>query len=256
MDMGAYTKPSLKNRFRRLAAEGVSIPAGADIQKSAAVLLLSALACGAFCVFDELNPSLGYFQAAWIKQVLLLSTIFVYSMLYREPGFFHRMLRRNGGLNAVKPGLFWGVLALIVILGGASVYGLLFNTNALEAQINSASKSTADFLPVALYIVFINTLLEEIFFRGFVFLTVYRNGSPVFAYAFSSLLFAVYHSYIFSTKFPIGLVLLAMAGLSIAGFMLSRLNVRANNIYNSYLTHALASAGIMLIGLYVYGYFG
>lgn len=59
--------------------------------------------------------------------------------------------------------------------------------------MSGMSVNADNFIYVALYISFINSLLEEFFFRGYVFLILKKDSSLKFAYGFSSLMFAFYH---------------------------------------------------------------
>jgi membrane protease YdiL (CAAX protease family) len=99
----------------------------------------------------------------------------------------------------------------------------------------------------------INSFLEEFFFRGFVFLNVYETGNKGWAYLFSALLFALYHIAIFATWFNIPLMLLALFGLMVIGFVFNYLDTLSNNFLNSYLVHIFANLAIVLIGLALFG---
>ena len=52
---------------------------------------------------------------------------------------------------------------------------------------------SSNFIFVAIYISFANSLLEEFFFRGFAFLKLKEVSSRKFAYIFSALAFSIYH---------------------------------------------------------------
>ncbi len=57
-----------------------------------------------------------------------------------------------------------------------------------------------------------NSLIEEYFFRGVIFRSLFER-LPVFAYIISSLLFSLYHLAIFGTWFSGYILFLALFGL-------------------------------------------
>jgi membrane protease YdiL (CAAX protease family) len=110
-----------------------------------------------------------------------------------------------------------------------------------------------NFLFVSLYISFVNSLLEEFFFRGFAFLTLQRSVGKKFAYVFSAASFALYHIAMMIGWFSIGLFLLVMAGLFIGGLLLNYLNAKSQTVYPSWLVHMFANFAINTIGFLLFG---
>ncbi|TAH63854.1 MAG: CPBP family intramembrane metalloprotease, partial [Gottschalkiaceae bacterium] len=96
---------------------------------------------------------------------------------------------------------------------------------------------------------FINSFLEEFFFRGFIFLNLYKLGFKKGAYIFSSILFSLYHIGIFKNWFNPLLIILAVSGLISVGFIFNYIDTKSKSFINSWIVHILADAAIMLIGL-------
>ena len=76
----------------------------------------------------------------------------------------------------------------------------------------------------------------------------YQAGNKVFAYLFSSVLFAIYHVAIFATWFNVWLILLALLGLFIVGILFNWLNTKSNNFLNSWILHIMADIAVVSIG--------
>ncbi|WP_326095717.1 CPBP family glutamic-type intramembrane protease [Paenibacillus lautus] len=74
-----------------------------------------------------------------------------------------------------------------------------------------------------------------------------------FAYLFSAGAFAVYHVAMMSSWFPVGLFLLLIAGLVVAGLLFNWLNERSGNIYASWMVHMFANLAINTIGFMLFG---
>ncbi|WP_027107868.1 CPBP family intramembrane glutamic endopeptidase [Lacticigenium naphthae] len=147
---------------------------------------------------------------------------------------------------------------------GVGVYSvILFAYVFLKDQIDLSSireSLTANmgvnehnFVYVAIYISFVNSLLEEFFFRGFAFLILKENTGRLFAYVFSALLFALYHVGMTSGWFHWSIHLLAMAGLFTGGCIFNYLNEKSENIYPSWLVHMFANFAINTVGFILFG---
>ncbi len=147
-----------------------------------------------------------------------------------------------------------GIFVYGIIIGG---FILLKDFIDLEKIQNILSKdlnvNKDNFIFVALYISFFNSLLEEFFFRGFLFLGLKKLGNTLRAYIISSLFFAIYHIAIIGTWFNISLFALAMLGLFIGGLIFNGLNHANDNIYNSWLVHMFANFAINTVGFIMYG---
>lgn len=157
-------------------------------------------------------------------------------------------------LKSLLPGLIIGIGSFIVVLGTYFILQNFIDLQAIADDLkNRLGITPLNFILVALYVTFVNSLLEELFFRGFIFLNLYKNGPKWFAYVFSAGLFALYHIPMINQWFSSGLLLLAMLGLFIIGLVYNYLNVRSGHFLNSWLAHALADSAIILIGLRMFG---
>lgn len=152
--------------------------------------------------------------------------------------------------------LLMGIGIFILIM---SAYFLLRNkldlsqiTTSLQ---NNIGVSKDNFVFVSLYISFINSLLEEFFFRGFAFLSLKQFTSRIFAYGISSIAFALYHIAMMIGWFSIGTFLLMIMGLIVGGVIFNFLNEKNENIYSSWMVHMFANFAINLVGFILFGIF-
>ena len=87
-----------------------------------------------------------------------------------------------------------GVGVFVVIIVTYLLCRNIYDFSTVAEKLTSDSGVNADnFIYVSIYISFVNSLLEEFFFRGFAFITLKRESSRLFAYIFSSSLFTLYH---------------------------------------------------------------
>ena len=217
-------------------------------RRCARVCLYSLIAVTSFYFLEQYLSHLTYAQSSCLKMTIFLAAMLLYCVSYDEMDFFKRLFQPSRFRNEYRRGLFWGVLAAVSILGASAAFMLYIDSGSVRAQIMSATYRSANYALASLYVIFVNTLLEEVFFRGFVFLRLYRSGNTVFAYLFSALLFALYHAYIFTATFSPPLIVITIFGLFLSGLLLCYLNARANNIFNGWITHTIASAAIMIVG--------
>lgn len=156
--------------------------------------------------------------------------------------------------KSLRLSLILGALVYVIILGSYLTIGKLFDfsnvTNSLSSNIGV---NKGNFFYVAIYISFINSLLEEFFFRGFAFLNLKRVFSKRFAYVFSSITFALYHVAMMVSWFDPLLFILLIVSLFCAGLIFDFLNDKYENIYCSWLVHMCANFAINTIGFILFG---
>ena len=99
--------------------------------------------------------------------------------------------------GAMRLPLLLGGGVFLLLLGGYTLLSPWLDLSAISGNLQAKEGFTAATFPLAaLYITFGNSLLEELFFRGFAFLALYRSGYKKLAWTFSAIAFALYLSLI------------------------------------------------------------
>lgn len=193
----------------------------------------------------------GYWIKSFCKLILFLCAPLCYFAVFPDERSGLKLLFTPTGKSiAIAFGL--GVMVYGVILGGYVLLSSFVDlTDAILSLTSSSGVSADNFLWVALYISFVNSLLEELLFRGFSFITLRRHISRIGAYFFSALTFAFYHAGMIAVSMNFGIWLGAMVGLTIAGCVLNFLNEKSENIYVSWLVHMFANFAINTVGFIV-----
>lgn len=151
--------------------------------------------------------------------------------------------------KALKISLLLGVGLFAVILGAYFLLGSLFDLSAITTVLgDSMGVNAGNFGFVAIYIALVNSLLEEFFFRGFLFLKL----DTKYAGLFSALLFSVYHVAIMIGWFDILLFALVLVALFVAGIIFNAIDKKFNSIYPSYFIHMFANLAINTIGFILF----
>ncbi len=192
----------------------------------------------------------GYVIKSLIKIVMFLLIPILYGVFTKDRGMYKF-------LKADKRGIFFalalGVVIYAVILGAYFIFRNVFDFSSLTSNLTKTTGvNKANFLFVAIYISFVNSLLEEFFFRGFSFLSLRQITSKKFAYIFSSAMFALYHIAMMIGWFGLPVVLISLAGLFAGGLIFAAFDDKKGNIYLSWLIHMFANFSINTIGFMLF----
>lgn len=216
------------------------------------VILSVVFSTMAMCVVDGvITPP--YFLKSIIKIVLFLVLPMIYFILYKDKYDYLKRLfmpKKRDFLLAML--LCIGVYT--VIIGAYFFLGSYIDLSTIRDSLTSGIGVNAqNFVYVAIYISFVNSLLEEFFFRGFAFLVLKQEINKRIAYIFSSAMFALYHVGMTSGWFNVFIYTLAMLGLFVGGCIFDFLNEKCENIYPSWLVHMFANFAINTIGFILFG---
>lgn len=160
----------------------------------------------------------------------------------------------KGSKKSIFFASIFGIVVYVFILGAYFILGPYFDFSMVTTNLeNNIGINKTNFLFVALYITFINSLLEEFFFRGFSFLSLKGVTSRNIAHIFSALAFAIYHVAIMNNWFSPLLFILLIVSLFIAGLLFNYLNEKFNNIYISWIVHISANLAINTVGFILFG---
>ncbi len=209
------------------------------------ILAVTLFCCAVMGIVDGIiRPGYGVKSLIKIGMFLLLPILL--SRMDRQIDLRSVLrFRKKGFGGALLLGL--GIYGLIV--GGYFLFSLFVDFSPITGALSdNAGVQKGNFIFVALYISFINSLLEEFFFRGFVFLNLKRFLSTGWAYGISAVSFALYHVSMMIGWFPFWVFMLVMAGLVIGGLIFDFLDDKQGTIYTSWLTHMFANFAINTIG--------
>ncbi len=219
--------------------------------KKQATLLMGIviICCGIMAVIDICQAD--YWVKSAIKAVLFLICPIAYML-------FDRGLNLKGLFKLNKKGMLFALCLCIpvyaVIVGAYILLKDVFDFSSITTSLTgNIGVNANNFIYVALYISFVNSLLEEFFFRGFAFLALKNVVSAKTAYIFSSAVFALYHIAMMTGWFSVWVFILALAGLFVGGIIFNWLNAKSGNIYTSWFVHMFANFAINTIGFILFG---
>jgi membrane protease YdiL (CAAX protease family) len=214
------------------------------------IMTLVVVVCLAMA-YVEIVLAPGYAVKSGIKIALFLALPLILLLLSKKASFSKFFRMKKSGWRAS------GVMAAITFLGILGAY-LLFRGNFDFSSVapilqNQLGINGRNFIPVALYISFINSFLEEFFFRGFAFLALLKTTDKKVAYAFSATAFALYHVAIMIGWFSLPLMALLILSLLFAGFLFNYIDEKKGSILPSWIVHISANFAINAIGFILLG---
>ena len=219
------------------------------MKKNVQIMIIVFFACLIMGIVDAVIMP-GYAAKSAIKVALFLLLPIFYSAINRDISVKNVMIpNKKGFLTALVLGA--GVYA--VVLGAYLAFRNVFDFSALTSNLTAQTGvNKSNFIFTAIYISFVNSLLEEFFFRGFAFLNLKRVSQRKTAYIFSSVLFALYHIAMMIGWFGIPVLLITVVGLFIGGCIFNFLDEKYGNIYLSWLVHMFANFATNTIGFILF----
>ncbi|MBR3040811.1 MAG: CPBP family intramembrane metalloprotease [Lachnospiraceae bacterium] len=204
------------------------------------IIALLALAL-VFLTEQVLQP--GYWVKAAIKAAAFIGAIVIYT--------FHSGKKFLDVINLHKPKKI-GILILCILVFFVGI-GVLFFLLRNQIDLSSIKESLMtkerltkkNCLFVFVYIICVNSFLEEAFFRGFLARMIPNKWVGAII---SALLFSVYHIGIVGTWFNVFIFALCIIGLALVGLFLQWLSGKFKTIAASWMVHASANVAINVIG--------
>ena len=220
------------------------------LKNIAYVLAVAMLGCAAMAVVDGIIRP-GYALKSAIKIAFFLAIPFICNIWNKELEFKSLFSFNKKGLFVA---LSLGAVIYGVILGGYFLLKDVFDFGSVATSLSeNAGVDASNFLFVSLYISFANSFLEELFFRGFIFKNLKKHSSVAFAYAFSSLAFALYHVAMMIGWFSLPLTALIIVGLAAGGVIFNYLSERFGTVFVPWGAHMFANFAINTIGFILLG---
>ncbi len=201
--------------------------------------------------YVEIFMAPGYATKSGIKMALFLAVPLLFLLTSKKTSIPSLFRMKRGGWR------FSGTLAAITFLGIIGAYFIFrgqFDFSSVAPTLESTlGINGSNFIFVALYISFINSLLEEFFFRGFAFLALMKSVGKKTAYFFSATAFALYHVAIMNGWFSLPLMALLIFALLLAGLLFNYIDEKKSSILPSWMIHISANFAINAIGFVLLG---
>lgn len=213
-------------------------------RKVAAIISLVIICCTTMAIVEMVIE-----PAYIVKSAIKIALFFIVPMIAMKTqniSVFSDSFALNFKSIAKLLGLGLAIYSTIMV---AFVFtrGVFDYTALVDSLSADQNVSPQNFIWIALYISFGNSLLEEFMFRLVAFLILSDLIGKKAAYLFSSLTFAVYHVAMIGSSFPFPLLIISLIGLAMGGMIFNYVDEKKRNIYNSWIVHMFADFAIMSI---------
>jgi len=204
------------------------------------------------CLLDAvLRPP--YFLKVAIKVPLFAAIPAVYFLIFKEERRDFKSMFTTPLSSLRSTFLLCAGIYGVIFVGFRLTASVIDYSNVSDSLAAGMGISADNFLWVALYISLINSFLEELFFRGYGFITLKQHMGRHLSHLVSAALFALYHVGMLWEMFSLPVLITLLAGLVAAGWIFNRLNEHSGSIYPSWLVHLSANLAINTVGCILLG---
>ncbi|MEW4278152.1 CPBP family intramembrane glutamic endopeptidase [Priestia sp. TRN 1309] len=198
-------------------------------------------------------PTIFVFFGLWLIQNVLVTFVCFY-------GWMFMILYANNKINfkvaltkkSLYVGTLSGVLCAGVIIGSSLLFsGKIFHVEDMQAVLQIWGFSGWKVAVLAVVLIFINPVLEEMYWRVYIQNKVKKHVSVLASSSITSSFYTLYHVFIILPVFVFPFNVISVIGVFSAGMMWAYIRERYG-IKGAIISHALADAAIMIVyGLYV-----
>ena len=222
-----------------------------DNKKSLPIILI--VMFSAFMVaFIDRNITATYFTKSLIKIILFLVLPLVYLYKNKADAVWIKKLFIPNKRDIIHS-FFLGIICYSIIIIAYYLFRSRVDFTVIRNSLTELmGVNKENFIVISLYIAFVNSMLEEFFFRGFAFIVLKGKWNFTFAFVFSALSFSLYHMGMMENWFSPLIYLFVLGSLFLCGCIFNYMNYKRNNIYTSWLTHMFANFAINSIGFFVF----
>lgn len=216
------------------------------MNKHSKIIVIVSGAAIAVMFFIERFMQPGYIVKSLCKLVLFGGTILFLKKSDNTPAVIHK---KAYDIQKLKLCALLGIGTYVLIIAGYFLLADFIDAKQITDNLLAKENITAqNFIFVALYISFINSLLEESFFRGMLFLKLGSTWNRRAAFILSAFLFSVYHIGIMTSWFSPMMFVLIVGLLFIAGLVLNLFCEWGKSFVASWVIHIAANFSINTIG--------
>lgn len=230
------------------------------------ILFIAALAAPSFAQYIGItfqNYGIGLIARILVHIMLPILVVMFFEKKKILAAFLHPFSASTQQSRkwAVTVGIIFGILGVIFIWGTYLILRSILDMPEILDSLLRDSKIRREVFPwVALAVVAINPFLEEYFWRGFVYGFFSEKVSALWAkrviFYFSGIFFAVHHVLIVRDWFNWWQMLLSVSFLIAAGLIFNWMYDKSRSMLASWITHTIADAALVTIGLYIFGFLG
>lgn len=212
-----------------------------------------------------LAPPMIFFGMDYFFELNYLSSslykvVFLFPLIYRlwiEKASIKDAFNQGFSFASFKKNFFKSLFLGLIL---ASIYLVTFFTlsqfidfqSIVQGLKSKADIDVSNILFIGLYIILINSLLEEFFWRGFLFDEMSKIMRPWLASGFTGVAFAFHHLMFYYAWFTTPVFLLVSAGLAGFAIIINMVFSRYQDLFSCWFIHMFADIAQIYIALRVF----
>ncbi|MFJ7970977.1 CPBP family intramembrane glutamic endopeptidase [Psychrobacillus sp. NPDC096389] len=200
-------------------------------------------------------PTFFIYIGLSVFEDILITFILFYGWLLFIPllfTFWKKANRPSLQLPLTKTNLWVGIISGLICL--VSIYGFvaIFQSSVLDIPqlqrlLEKWDFSGAKVILLVLVLALINPILEELYWREFMFGGLSTKLGNVIAVLITAIFYSMYHFIVVNEIFSFPFNVLSVISVFLAGLMWGIFRIKLNSIVASIISHSLADIGIMLV---------
>lgn len=219
------------------------------------VLFITLLIAPIVIIFLSRNLfSANYVFSSIYKIIFLFPLVFGF---FIEKKSIRKALFENFSFKTFRKNLFFSLL-IGICLAGIYISGFLVFRNLIDTQIIAVklteliSINLSNLIFIGVYIILANSLLEEYFWRGFMFKRLNDLINPKLAYIITGLAFSFHHIMFYYNWFSLPVFIAVTLGLTVYSMIMNLIFQKYNDLFSCWLVHGIADVAQIFIAFKVF----
>ena len=196
----------------------------------------------------------NYFFSSLYKLVFLSPIIFA---MWSEKKSLKQALFQNFSFATFKKNI-WRLTLLGIFLSGIYLTSFFVFKNFLDistitSKLNSLINiNLTNLIFIGLYIIIFNSLLEEYFWRGFLFAKLDKILKPWQAYLITGIAFSFHHVMFYYNWFNLGFFVLVTFGLTVYALIMNYVFKKYQDLFSCWYVHIFADIAQIFIAFKIF----
>lgn len=194
-----------------------------------------------------LGPSIMIYIGLIALENVLITFALFYSWLLGVPLLYKTKVNLKIDSKSLIVGISTGLLSLGAIYGAvALLQDSVFDLNEVRELLATWDFTGAKVIGLVLVLIFINPILEELYWREFMYRRLANLGVGK-AVGITSFFYALYHLFTVYLIFSFPFNLITVIPVFVAGMMWGFMRLKLNSNTAPVISHTLADLGIMMV---------
>lgn len=197
-----------------------------------------------------IGPTIMIFIGLWFFENVVITFLLFYSWLLFVPMIDKAFPKEQLKLTkkSAMLGIVSGLIFFLFIYGGLKwLHVYLLDIDSLRVLLLEWGFSGAGEIGLVLVLLLANPILEEVYWRGYMFNRLRQKGTAFSAIGLTALFYTLYHLLSIIPIFAAGYSFAAVIPVLIAGLFWGFIRERTGSISATMIGHVLADLGIMCV---------